>query len=79
MKCVVVGCSQTFRSHSAFSSHLSRKHRGVDFESEARITILNFCSRESEEVDLLRSSGDASASASSMETDMDVGVSVDTE
>ena len=72
IKCVVVGCPQTFRSYSAFSSHLSRKHRGVNFESEARITVLscNVCSHESEEVNIL---------PSSTEAETDVGVSDDTE
>lgn len=41
MRCVVVGCSQSFRCYSSFSSHLSRKHRGVDFESEARVMALS--------------------------------------
>ena len=73
MKCVVVGCSQTFRCYSTFASHLSRKHRGVDFESEARLTILlcNSCSRESEEVNAELSSGDASA-----EIEMDTGAAM---
>ena len=35
-KCVVVGCSQTFRTYSSFTSHLNRKHRGVDLENEAK-------------------------------------------
>lgn len=30
--CGVEGCSQTFTKYSAILSHLSRKHRGVDFE-----------------------------------------------
>ena len=40
-KCVVTGCSQTFRSYSSFNSHLNRKHRGVDLESEARKSLLS--------------------------------------
>lgn len=40
------------RCYSVFSSHLSRKHQGVDFGSEGRISILscNSCSHESEDV-----------------------------
>ena len=36
MNCFVEGCSQTFRCNSTFVSHLFRKHRGVDLESEAK-------------------------------------------
>ena len=36
MTCFVEGCSQTFRCNSTFVSHLFRKHRGVDLESEAK-------------------------------------------
>lgn len=30
--CGVEGCSQTFSTYSAMKSHLSRRHRGVDFD-----------------------------------------------
>ena len=40
-KCVVTSCSQTFRTYSSFNSHLNRKHRGVDVESEARKSLLS--------------------------------------
>ena len=36
-KCRVSGCAQTFRCYVSFNSHLSRKHRGVDIEREARM------------------------------------------
>lgn len=35
-KCKIDGCTQTFRCYSTFNSHISRKHRGMDIESEAR-------------------------------------------
>ena len=78
MKCVVAGCSQTFCVYSTFSSHLSRKHCGVDFESEARLTIIscNNCTRESEEVNEL-GSGDISINTE-FEV-MDIGTPGETE
>ena len=75
MKCVVAGCSQTFRCYSTFSSHLSRKHRGVDFESEGRISILscNSCSHESEDVNDLNSC-DVNISTTMESEMMDTGI-----
>ena len=40
MRCMVVRCSQSFCCYSSFLSHLSRKHRGIDFGHEARIMAL---------------------------------------
>ena len=40
-KCVVAGCAQTFRCYSSYNSHLSRKHKGKDFEDEARKSLLS--------------------------------------
>ena len=47
-KCIVVGCCQTFRCYSSYNSHLLRKHKGMDFEDEARKTLLcsGFCAPE---------------------------------
>ena len=35
-KCKIDGCTHTFCCYPTFNSHKSRKHRGVDIESEAR-------------------------------------------
>ena len=40
-KCVVTGCSQTFRSSSSFNFHLNRKQLCVDLGSEARKSLLS--------------------------------------
>ena len=47
-RCIVTGCSLTFRSYSSFNSHLFRKHRGVDLENEAKKSLLSngFCESE---------------------------------
>ena len=35
-KCKIDGCTHTFCCYPTFNSHISRKHRGVGIESEAR-------------------------------------------
>ena len=56
-KCVVVGCCQTFRCYSSYNSHLLRKHKGKDFEDEARKTLLSsgFCTPEERTINTVNS------------------------
>ena len=71
-KCVVTGCSQTFRSYSSFNSHLNRKHRGIDVESEARKSLLSSSSGTSTSENAERTDGTVD-SGGVAEMDIDAG------